>query len=461
MNRIRFASGIAGFRIIRTTLELFLVLRMQELGFAMSKAGIVYLLFGVSSVFTGVFFILWPSFCFGSKCKASIFILWSLASMVAGLIAVFRVESIAAIISWAVVCGVGSTAWKINFEALTVSFPTEYLESIAFHRQLFECLAFLLPSICMAVVFSIEADAELVSLSTTILGVIAALFSFLSMDQVVGSASNITPGDEEKDIIETGTTIAKAFKDFFFTSVVKYCFLNAGITAIGILVVGTLPITTENYFGLDPALFWIGAMAFPIGGMAIIFDRRIKKSGIDRSTNDLRVGCIAVAVVCMLPIAATPLFPPINEKLAKTSMFFFCFVAGLVYSFAINSAKALWLLILKNYDVSFVTRANVIESLANQMIGAILFQLHTLLLDAVLRRDNETNDLVWAESCAFFLPPLCSAIVLVWIIMCLKNASSDEATDEETSSRLPASNSLRQKSDRPAQTAELDAIINL
>ena len=143
-------------------------------------------------------------------------------------------------------------------------------------------------------------------------------------------------------------------------------------------------------------------------------------------------------------------------------MFFFCFVAGLVYSFAINSAKALWLLILKNYDFSFVTRANVIENLGNQMIGAILFQLHTLLLDAVLSRDNETNDLVWAESCAFFLPPLCSAIVLVvWIIMSLKNASSDEATDEETSSRLPTGNNLRQRSDRPAQTAELDAIINL
>ena len=312
MKHIRFSSSIAGYQIIRTTLQIFLVLRMQELGFAVSKAGIVYLLFGISSGLTGVFFVVWPSFCVGSRCKAFAFFLLSLGSMLSGLIAALRVESIAAIISWAVVCGVGSTAWKINFKALTVSFPTEYLESIAFHRQLFECLAFLLPSICMAVVFSIEADAALVSLSTTILGVIAALFSFLSMDQVVGSASKITPGDEEKGIIETGTTIAKAFKDFFFTSVVKYCFLNAGITAIGILVVGTLPITTENYFSLDPALFWIGAMAFPIGGMAIIFDRRIKKSGIDRSTNDLRLGCITVAVVCMLPIAATPLFPPIN-----------------------------------------------------------------------------------------------------------------------------------------------------
>ena len=181
-------------------------------------------------------------------------------------------------------------------------------------------------------------------------------------------------------------------------------------------MVGTLSITTENYFGLDPALFWIGAMGFPIGGMAIIFDRRIKKSGIDRSTNDFRLGCIAVAVVLMLPIAATPLFPPMNEKLAKTSMFFFCFVAGLVYSFAMKSATETWLFILKNYDVSFVTRANVIDSLRNQMIGAILFQLQTLLLDSVLSRDNETNDLNWAKSCAFYLPPACSAIVLVLII---------------------------------------------
>ena len=202
-------------------------------------------------------------------------------------------------------------------------------------------------------------------------------------------------------------------------------------------------------------------MGFPIGGMAIIFDRRIKKSGIDRSTNDFRLGCIAVAVVLMLPIAATPLFPPMNEKLAKTSMFFFCFVAGLVYSFAMKSATETWLFILKNYDVSFVTRANVIDSLGNQMIGAILFQLQTLLLDSVLSRDNETNDLNWAKSCAFYLPPACSAIVLVLIIMSLETASSDEASDDETSSQLTTGKSLRKKSDRPAQSAESDVILNL
>ena len=256
MKHIRFASGIAGFRIIRTTLELFLVLRMQELGFAVSKAGIVYLLFGVSSVFTGVFFILWPSLFFGSKCKASVFVLWSLASMVAGLIAMFHVESIAAIIScWAVVCGVGSTTWKINFEALTVSYSKENLESIAFLRQLFECLGFLLPSICVSILFSIETDTALVPLSTTILGVIAALFSLLSMDQVVGSASKINPCDEE-DIIRTGT-IVKACKDFFFTSVGKYCFLNAVINAVGIFMVcrSLRRITLVwilHYFRLEP-----------------------------------------------------------------------------------------------------------------------------------------------------------------------------------------------------------------
>ena len=48
MKHIRFSSGIAGYQIIRTTLQPFLVLRMQELGFAVSKAGIVYLLFGIS-----------------------------------------------------------------------------------------------------------------------------------------------------------------------------------------------------------------------------------------------------------------------------------------------------------------------------------------------------------------------------------------------------------------------------
>ena len=82
--------------------------------------------------------------------------------------------------------------------------------------------------------------------------------------------------------------------------------------------------------------------------------------------------------------------------------------------------------------------------------------MHALLLEAVLR-DNETNDLVWAKSCAFFLPPLCTAIVLVCIIVSWKDVSSDE----ETSSQLPTENSLRQRSDKPAYSAEMDVIINL
>ena len=255
MKHIRFSSSIAGYQIIRTTLQIFLVLRMQELGFAVSKAGIAYLLFGISSGLTGVFFVVWPSFCVGSRCKAFAFFLLSLGSMLSDLIAVLRVESIAAIISWAVVCGVGSTTWKINFEALTVSYSKENLESIAFLRQLFECLGFLLPSICVSILFSIETDTALVPLSTTILGVIAALFSLLSMDQVVGSASKINPCDEE-DIIQTGT-IVKACKDFFFTSVGKYCFLNAVINAVGIFMVcrSLRRITLVwilHYFRLEP-----------------------------------------------------------------------------------------------------------------------------------------------------------------------------------------------------------------
>ena len=149
MERMRFSAGIAGYRIVRLAMELFLILRIQQLGLPVSRAGNVYVLYSIASIGIGFVFLFFPTLCFGSLTKAIVFVVFSLGCMITGFIGTFWVEtSYPLILTFAVLTGAGSSAWNLNFQSLTnISFPEEHLGSVALLRQLFESIGFLFPSI--------------------------------------------------------------------------------------------------------------------------------------------------------------------------------------------------------------------------------------------------------------------------------------------------------------------------
>lgn len=149
LERLRFSAGIAGYRIIRLAMELFLILRVQQLDLPVSLAGNIFVLYSISSIATSFLFLIFPSLCFGSVPRAIALVILSVGCMTVGFIGTFLVDSSYELMFFfAFLTGIGTTAWNINFQSLTnIGFPEEQLGSVALLRQFFECIGFLLPSI--------------------------------------------------------------------------------------------------------------------------------------------------------------------------------------------------------------------------------------------------------------------------------------------------------------------------
>ena len=135
----RFSAAISGYRIVRLSVELFLVVQIQELDMSISKAGLVYLMYALASIFTGLVLMRFPTIGLGTLTKAIAYFVLSMVSMVGGFVGIFLVQSFGWMIVMGIVTGVGSAAWNINFQTISnMAFPKEQLGNVAHFRQLFE-----------------------------------------------------------------------------------------------------------------------------------------------------------------------------------------------------------------------------------------------------------------------------------------------------------------------------------
>ena len=152
------------------------------------------------------------------------------------------------------------------------------------------------------------------------------------------------------------------------------------------ILTGAMSLITELIFGLNPAWLWTGAIAFPIGGIIIIYvgasilslinthSETVVISGLQRS--------IPFFVVCMA-LGLTGVFPIAIIGLTIYVCFFICLVIGILYSIIVSASSKLWLLRLKEYTVSFISKASAINSLAVQAAIASIFQLQINPVDLV------------------------------------------------------------------------------
>ncbi|CAB9500156.1 Cardiolipin synthase 1 [Seminavis robusta] len=408
MELIRFSCSIGAYRILRLSLELFLVMRIDELDFAVSQAGTVFLLYLMASITAGLFFLWQPSIFFGSAVRGTAFVVLGVSFMFGGFLGMFHVQSFAAITALAMVSGIGSASWNINLQAMTnLAFPKDQLGSAAMMRTLLESIGFLIPSICLAIVMSTGRDSSVVQVSATILGFLGVAFSLISADQVIRSAAFIQPNNTETPKEGLARDIWNVIRTYFGTSIVRNFMLNTILLAVANILMGTLSLITELYFGLEPEWLWLAAIAFPIGGMASIASqmlRKVKKNGKDIVHTGLWNFSFLFAVCILLGIFA---FPPTQQDAAKGLLFLFGFLAGAIYAVTFSASVALWLVKLKGHDADFVSRACVVDNLGVQAIIALVFQLQTLLVDTV----TQSNSTVTASALVLFAPLLLLIIV--------------------------------------------------
>lgn len=411
----RFSSGIAAYRIVRLSVELFLVVRVQELDFSVSSAGTIYLLYSLASIFAGLLFIWFPSICFGSLRNALAYFGLSVVFMFGGFVGTFHVETFGWMVAYAIAAGFGTATWNVNFQTITnISFPKSQLGSVARMRQLFECIGFLVPSICLAIITtqgsaSNQDDGQsFVTLTAAALAAVGFGFSLLSADQIIRCAARIQRRDDSE---EGQMGIWEALRRFFGTSVVKFFLLNSMLLAFSNILMGTMSLITELYFGLDPEWLWLAAIGFPIGGLISVVSAMkspLKKNSKVAVLSGLQKFILLLAVCILLGFTA---FPLVTKQLAQLLLFFFGLAIGMIYSTTFAASIELWLLRLKECSTNFVSRASVINNLAVQAIIASIFQLQTILVDAVMDADEGGR----STSVVFFGPliGLCFVCVLL------------------------------------------------
>lgn len=412
MERIIFSSGITGYRITRLTFELFLVMRMQELGFEIKQAGILFLIYSAAAVVCGLFFLIYPTICFGSGTRGLLYVVLSTTSMVVGLIGTFQAKQFEYMAYFAALGGFGTTFWNINYQALTnLSFPKSHLGQVSLLRQLFECVGLLLPSISLAFVSNIQTSGRsVVSVNATVLGLVTLLFCFVAASQMVPFAARVPTQNQSRE------NIFHALRHFFLSSLIKSFLVNALVLSISSIMMGTMFTITKGYFGLDPKLLWVGALCFPIGGIiAMVFKTMSRRALLDCKTR-LLIGSSQIAIALIMCIGFTPLMPPeFTDALVCFS--FFALVFGCLYSNTFAASLELWLINLKDESVNFVLRASIINNFATQAVIATVFQVQTLLIDTAQDAKQPSSfELDWPQVCVYFLPVI-FLCVMVGVLM--------------------------------------------
>ncbi|CAB9523941.1 Cardiolipin synthase 1 [Seminavis robusta] len=439
---IRFSAGVTGYRIVRLSIELFLVERTSELQLAVSQAGLLYLLYSLANILTGVALFHFPNAIFaGAATKNGAFIVpvLSAGSMTGGLFGMFLAESFSTMIIPSLFCGFGTAAWFIYYQTLTnLAFPKSQLGTVAQMRQGYECLGFLLISISLAMLDSLsmsEASSSpasdvnsmkmsIVQQSAVVLGVLAAIFHLVSFPVMSSYASILVASgsaaeDEDlKDDIEKQTPIREsiwgALQQFFGTSVRQYFALRSILAAFSAILLGTSSLTTEVIFGLQPNFLWITAIGFPLGGIISVGSGILFGSWVQRDPNStVRGGTTGLLVTLVLVIIIHPLVSvELSVPSAKFFLFIFGLTVGIIYSGTYVAAVELWYLRLKDCDVSFVSRASALHELGCQAVIAGVFQLQTILIEETVSKGDPSR---LVEGLVFF-GPMAALLLIAYLV---------------------------------------------
>lgn len=424
LQKWRFAAGMAGYRIVRLSVELLLILRIQELHWDVREAGFLFLLYSLASVAGSLLLMCFPSLFLGSSTRAWAFVVLTVGAACIGFVLAFNVESFWTMTVFASISAWGTAVWSTNYRTIVnLAFPDSDMGEISRIAQLYECAGFLLPSICLATVVSLtnielmggregslEEYAEgtsgsVVRYTASLLGAVAAMFYLVGADVMLRGAQHTRPGNQDTDL-----SLWEATKVFFGTaSLLKVFGINAVLLAAANIIMATMSLITEHIFGLEPTLLWIAAIGFPLGGILSVVLQLTKNDTIDAKSS-VMAGSAQMSIFTILCLVLSPLTaPPNSDAVAKMLLFFFGFIIGLLYSTTFASSVEWWLLGLSsNYDTSFVSRASVLYGIGMQGIIAVVFQVQTTIIDHVLTKEEleEASSNVSYEAAVFFLPLL-------------------------------------------------------
>lgn len=260
----KFSCANASYRIVRLTIEVFLVEYMISMGNSATTAGLVFLAYSLADAAASLVSLWYPLIWFGSLLRGSSFFVFTVAFMTSGLIGLFYSSSVPMMVLFGIMCGVGTATWFVHYQTLTnMAFAGSNMSRLAQIRQVFECLGFLLPSIVLAVIAQDNSDnfLRIVKTSVLILGGIGAAFFLTSSSSVITASADCKLSSKQTQ------SVWEATKMFVTSSVIKYFLLSTIILAMSSVVFGTLSVSTERYFGLEPAFLWLAAIAVPIGGV--------------------------------------------------------------------------------------------------------------------------------------------------------------------------------------------------
>ena len=126
---------------------------MTSIGFSVSEAGTVYLIFNFADVITGIINLWTPTIAVGSTFRGTTFINLTTAMLVGGFLSIFCSTSLVIICAGAAIAGAGQSLWFVNFQTIyNKSIPDGFIGFAAQLKLMYDILGFLLPSIVLAVV---------------------------------------------------------------------------------------------------------------------------------------------------------------------------------------------------------------------------------------------------------------------------------------------------------------------
>lgn len=148
LQKWRFAAGMAGYHIIRLSVELLLILRIQELDWNISEAGLIFLLYSLASV-AGSLHLLWfPSLFLGSSLRAWMYLVLTMGAACIGFVFAFNVQIFWTMALFASASAWGTSVWSTNYQTIVnLAFSPADMGEISRIAQMFECIGFLVPSI--------------------------------------------------------------------------------------------------------------------------------------------------------------------------------------------------------------------------------------------------------------------------------------------------------------------------
>ena len=408
LEKLQFAAPTTGYRIFRLSIELFIIQHIINIGLSLPNAGTIFLVYSLADIISSLFFLAYPTICYGSRLRGAVFFCVTVEAQVIGFVGMFTATSFIRIAMFSCLCGMGSSGWFVNYQTLTnLEFPKDKLSEVAQLRQGFECIGFFLPSICLAILNSkhnesLDADS-IIRTSCIILAAIGFLFYLAGAYKIIlaaGRALERTPTEIGGDGCvppprppSSRASFRVSTVSFFGSSVTKYFILDSVLLALSNVLFGTMSLLTTYLFGLEGTYLWLAALGVPIGGIgSVVIAQRSNQIGRDDKTRVVR-GSVAMTILFILLIVMSPIQSKALEDggiASKTSLFMFGLYIGYFYSGTFTSAFALWLDKLKAFPTDFVSRANVYHNVGIQLIMAAIFQLQTLLVDKV-QGSNPSN----------------------------------------------------------------------